>query len=251
MYHSSSLVSKTLNIILFEPHEIGSPLCRNDRRVIHILDVLRRQVGDETDVGLLNGSRGKAILKSVDSEEAVFEFVWGEPPAALLPIDLIAGLSRPQTSRKILQEATSLGVRRIFFVATERGEPSYATSKLWTTGEWQRLVRTGAEQAFSTRIPDVRFGIKLADALTTLAKNQSTQARVCLDNYEATLGLSDAIDSADSVILSVGSERGWTKVERNQFREHGFTLAHIGDRPLRTETAAIAAIGITIVKLQR
>ena len=100
----------------------------------------RRRVGDATDVGLLNGPRGKAILKLVDPQEVVFEFVWGQPLASLLPIDLIVGLSRPQTSRKILQEATSLGVRRILFLNTDRGEPSYATSKLWTTSQWQRLV---------------------------------------------------------------------------------------------------------------
>jgi 16S rRNA (uracil1498-N3)-methyltransferase len=235
-----------LNIILFDQHEIDSPLRRDDRRVIHILDVLRRQVGDATDVGLLNGPRGKAILRSFNRQEAFFEFVWGEPSASLLPIDLIAGLSRPQTSRKILQEATSLGVRRIFFVATDRGEPSYATSKLWTTDEWRRLIRTGVEQAFSTRLPDVQVGVKLVDAL---AATQSTEARICLDNYEATLGLWDAVGSAGSVAMAVGSERGWTEGERNQFREHGFTLAQIGDRPLRTETAAIAAIGITIARM--
>ena len=158
-----------MNIILVDQHEIDSPLPRDDLRVIHILDVLRRQVGDATDVGLLNGPRGKAILKSVDPQEVVFEFVWSQPPAPLLPIDLIVGLSRPQTSRKILQEATSLGVRRIFFVNTDRGEPSYATSKLWTTDQWQRLVRLGVEQAFSTWTPEVQVGIELTDAFNALA----------------------------------------------------------------------------------
>ena len=238
-----------MNIILFDQHEIDSPLRRDDLRVVHILDVLRRQVGDATDVGLLNGPRGKAILKSVDQREAFFEFVWGEAPAPLLPIDLIVGLSRPQTSRKILQEATSLGVRRIFFVATDRGEPSYAASKLWSTDQWKRLIRTGAEQAFSTRLPSVEVGIELADAFNALTEIQPTQARICLDNYEATLGLWDGVGSAGSVALAVGSERGWTEGERNQFRDHGFTLAQIGDRPLRTETAAIAAIGIIIAKM--
>ena len=243
-----------MNIILLDQHEIDSPLPRDDLRVIHILDVLRRQVGDATDVGLLNGPRGKAILKSVDPQEVVFEFVWSQPPAPLLPIDLIVGLSRPQTSRKILQEATSLGVRRIFFVNTDRGEPSYATSKLWTTDQWQRLVRLGVEQAFSTWTPEVQVGIELTDAFNALAAAQvergnalpSTQARICLDNYEATIGLLDAVGSASSVALAIGSERGWTEGERDQFRDHGFTLAQIGDRPLRTETATIAAIGIAI-----
>ena len=243
-----------MNIILFDEHEIDLPLSREDRRVIHILDVLRRKIGDSTDVGLVNGPRGKAILRSVDEHVAVFQFVWGEPSEELLPIDLIVGLSRPQTSRKILQEATSLGVRRIFFVFTERGEPSYATSKLWTTDEWNRLIRAGVEQAFSTRIPEVKFGVHLADALVAIQFPESpdgeiSSAHICLDNYEAQTSLWQSIGSADSITLAVGSERGWTENERNQFREHGFTLANIGDRPLRTETAAIAATSIAIARL--
>ena len=106
-----------MNIILFEKHELDSPFRRDDQRVIHVLEVLRRQVGDSTDVGLADGPRGKAILKTLSDEEVTFEFVWGEEPEVLLPIDLIVGLSRPQTCRKILQEATSLGVRRIFFLS--------------------------------------------------------------------------------------------------------------------------------------
>lgn len=235
-----------MNIILFDESEIDSPLSRDDHRVIHILDVLRRKIGDSTDVGLINGPRGKATLKSFDQEQAVFDFAWGEPPAPLLPIVLIAGLSRPQTCRKILQEATSMGVSRIIFVSTERGEASYATSKLWTTGEWQRLVRIGVEQGFSTRIPDVQVGVELFDVLGSI---QTMDARICLDNYEAEVGLLAAAGSAGSFVLAIGSERGWTKSERKMFRDHGFVLAKIGERPLRTETAAIAAIGIVVAKM--
>ena len=72
--------------------------------------------------GLIDGPRGKAVLRSGTEDQVVLEFSWNEEPEPLLPIDLIVGLSRPQTSRKILQEATSLGVRRIHFVATDRGE---------------------------------------------------------------------------------------------------------------------------------
>ena len=138
-----------MNIILFEESELDTPLKREDPRVVHLLEVLRRKPGDVTDVGLVNGPRGKAVLRSVDEKQVELDFSWGEEPEALLPIDLIVGLSRPQTSRKILQEATSLGVRRIHFVLTDRGERSYVTSKLWTTDEWRQCIRSGVEQAFT------------------------------------------------------------------------------------------------------
>ena len=92
------------------------------------------------------------------------------------------------------------------------------------------------------------MGVELVDAL---AATQSPQSRICLDDYEATLGLWEAIGSVGSIALAGGSERGWTKGERNQFREHGFTLAHLGDRPQRVETATIVSIGIAIARMPR
>ena len=237
-----------MNIILFEESELDAPFAINDPRIVHLLGVLNRQPGDATDVGLINGCRGKAVLCSVDDEKVVLEFSWNEEPEPLLRIDLIVGLSRPQTSRKILQEATSLGVRRIHFVATDRGERSYAMSKLWTTDEWRQCVRSGVEQAFSTRFPEVRFGLTLAESIEAI---EDVTARICMDNYEATLSLREAADENDAVVLAVGSERGWSGSERDQFRQNGFTLAHLGERPLRTETATIAAISVVASGLQK
>ena len=236
-----------MNIILFEESEIDAPLSINDPRMVHLLEVLRRQPGDKTDVGLVNGPRGKAVLQSIGKDHVTLEFSWNEEPEPLLPIDLIVGLSRPQTSRKILQEATSLGVRRIHFVATDRGERSYATSKLWTTDEWRQCIRSGVEQAFSTRFPEVKFSLTLSESIEAMG---DVRARICLDNYESPLSLREAAGSHDALVLAVGSERGWSAKERDQFRRSGFTLAHLGERPLRTETAAIAAISIVASGLQ-
>lgn len=230
-----------MNIILFRQDETEKPFARSDPRVRHILEVLRREIGDTTDCGLIDGPRGKAILNSMDKDSVSFEFVWGEEPEALLPIDLIVGLSRPQTSRKILQEATSMGVRSIRFVTTDRGEPSYGTSKLWSTDEWKRLVRAGVEQAFTTRFPEVLMGVSLSEAMNG---TPSDSLRICMDNYEAKCGLAAIANGAGAVTLAVGSERGWSAAERDLFRESGFALAHLGERPLRTETATIASIGI-------
>lgn len=235
-----------MNIILFDADEIGVLMPRSDARVRHILEVLRRQIGDATDVGLVNGPRGKAILASVNDRGVEFDFRWNEEPEPLLPITLIVGLCRPQTCRKILQEATSLGVGRILFATTQRGEPSYAQSKLWTTGQWKRCVRAGVEQAFSTWLPEVNFGMSLNAAIASTA---TTDRRICLDNYEATASLSKAANQAPSAVIAIGSERGWTGRERTIFTDHDFTFAHLGERPLRTETATIAAISIVSAAL--
>ena len=137
-------------------------------------------------------------------------------------------------------------MRRIHFVLTDRGERSYVTSKLWTTDEWRQCIRSGVEQAFTTRFPEVRFGLKLAESIDLM---EEVPQRICLDNYEATCRLREAAEGHTAVVLAIGSERGWSAKERDRFRDREFCLAHLGQRPLRTETAAIAAVSIVAAGL--
>ena len=87
---------------------------------------------------------GEARVERIEKDNLILEFELNETDPPLYPIELIVGLSRPQTNRRILREATSLGVRRLSFVQTDRSEPSYAESRLWSSGEWKRHVLDGA-----------------------------------------------------------------------------------------------------------
>lgn len=242
-----------MNIVLFEAGEVEAGYLPNeDERVAHVLKVLKRGVREAFDAGVIDGQKGKASVTEFGERTMSFSFeATGEEPA-LLPIDLIVGLSRPQTMRKILNEATTLGVRSIRFVATERGEPSYAESKLWSTGEWRRHVVAGVAQAFTTRVPEVSWGISLEAALGEVAGGDGI--RLCLDNYEGVKRLGEAVgiervegsraSSLLPVALAIGSERGWTGAERDLFRARGWTLVGMGERVLRTETAVVAAVSV-------
>lgn len=229
-----------MNLLLFDPPELAAPLSRGDARARHLLDVLRRQPGDTFDAGIVNGPRGKGTLVSVGADALVLSFAWGAEPPPLPPVTLLVGLPRPQTARDILRDATTLGVSTIHFVVTEKTEVSYAQSTLWTTGEWRRHALTGAVQAFDTRLPEVTWGRTLAAACAALP-GRST--RLALDNYEATQPLV-ADSKAMPAVLAFGPERGWGPADRTLLRAQGFTLAHLGARPLRVETAVVAALAI-------
>ena len=230
-----------MNIVLFEADEVYRPLDRQDTRAEHILNVLRREIGDTFDAGVINGPRGKARVERIDKDNLILEFELNETDPPLYPIELIVGLSRPQTNRRILREATSLGVRRLSFVQTDRSEPSYAESRLWSSGEWKRHVLDGAAQAFATRIPEVYFGKALKGSIAGL---ESGLERIALDNYESHIHLLDMGMEYSKIVLAVGSERGWSGDERNTLRTNGFNLAHLGPRPLRTEAAVVAGLSM-------
>lgn len=236
-----------MNIILFTPDEIARPLPRTDARAAHLLTILRRKPGDPFDCGLINGPRGKGTILRVDADSLTLSFWWGKEPPPPDPITLVVGLPRPQTARDILRDATTMGVAAMHFVLTERSERSYAQSTLWSAGEWQRQIISGAEQGFDTRVPAVKHGQSLA---ATLAALPDDSIRLALDNYEAAAPLGTCHVIRDkSVVLALGSERGWTVADRASLRAAGFTLVHLGARVLRTETAVIAAL--TLVKAAR
>lgn len=230
-----------MNIVLFEADEVYLPLARQDARTKHILSVLRREIGDTFDVGVINGRRGKARVERIEKDNLILEFELNETDPPLYPIELIVGLSRPQTNRRILREATSLGVRRLSFVQTDRSEPSYVESRLWSSGEWKRHVLDGAAQAFATRIPEVFFGKALKDSIVEI---EGDLERIALDNYESDAHLLDTRNEHPNIVLAVGSERGWSGDERNTLRATGFKLAHLGPRPLRTEAAVVAGLSM-------
>lgn len=236
-----------MNLLLLEANEVGMPLCREDPRARHIVDILKMREGDRLDAGLVDGPRGKALVQAISKDSLQLAFEPLEEPQPLYPLRLIIGLPRPQTARKILLEATTLGVSSMDFVRTERGEAGYAQSTLWSSGEWRKLLVDGAQQAFCTRLPQVHSGHSLAEALAALP-HPGQCARVALDNYEAAIPLASLRVAAPALALAIGSERGWTSRERALLREAGFVLASIGHRVLRTETAVVAATALALAK---
>ena len=237
-----------MNLIIFDHAETAQPLPRADPRARHLLEVLRRGVGDTFDAGLVNGPHGKGTLVAVGTDALTLTFAWNpEPPPPPDPITLIVGLPRPQTARDILRDAPTLGVAEIHFVATEKSERNYAASTLWSSDEWRRHVLTGAAQAFDTRIPKVTWHQTLAGVLAGLPEHG---ARFALDNYEGGVALGKCHLLRDTVVrLAIGPERGWGAEDRDLLRSRGFTLAHLGLRPLRTESAVVA--GLAVVKTVR
>jgi len=245
--HDVSGHAPSLNLILFTADEAARPLPLADPRARHLLKTLRRRPGDTFDAGLVNGPRGRGRIESADGATLRVSFEWGEAPAPRPPLVLLVGLPRPQTARDILRDATTLGVAEMHFVLTEKGDPAYARSSLWTGEEWRRLLIAGAQQAFDTRLPAVTHGRTLADVLAALP---SGSTRLALDNYEAAAPLAECHVIRDtSAVLVIGPERGWSSADRTLLRGAGFTLVHLGPRVLRTETAVIAAVTLLKARL--
>ena len=244
------LALNVMNIILFTQQELADGVELDDHRAAHVRNVLSISDGHTFDAGVINGMRGKAKFGPAKDGKLEIDFETTEPSSELYPINVVVGLSRPQTCRFVLRSLACLGVNSIEFVKTESGEKSYASSQLWTSGEYLNIVTTAVSQSFETRLPEIRLGRTLNEAIGDNTNADSPQTNICLDNYEATTSLATTIDSAASspIRLLIGSERGWTDSERSHIRDRGFVLASMGSRVLRVETAVVAAVSTLLAK---
>ena len=239
-----------MNLLLVRSHAERQGLPEGDPRTEHVRTVLRLKVGDTLFVGEPNGRRGLATLTADNAEGVRYEIDWETAPIKPQPLTLILGLPRPQTARKVLHDAASMGLRAIHVFQAEKGEPSYAESKLWHSDEWQRRLEEGAAQAFSTTIPALHHADSLKGCIEILDTGDAP--RYALDIYESPRALADVVRAGrreKAAVLAVGSERGWSAAERDILRANGFKLVHMGERVLRTETAVVAGATLLLAHL--
>ena len=245
-----------MNIVLFEEGELASPLPLCDHRVKHIQKILKKGVGDSFDAGIVNGAAGTAEICSVSPQGMEFCFEASGDGKPLHPVTMIIGFPRPIQLKRLLRDIASLGVSQVHLCGTELGEKSYLKATLSQPEELHAMLKDGSIQAKSTHVPQVFVHQNVASCLDFVAGNDSI--RVALDNIEPTASLQGFLSSKFSadeaktagVVAAIGSERGWTANERNLFRERGFTLCGMGERVLRTETAATTAVAIILSNME-
>ena len=235
-----------MNLILFEKAFQSLTLPLEDARSTHIRQVLRKKTGERFDVGVINGPRGSAYIDAMGESGMAMSFQWEQSPRENLPINLIIGLPRPQTARRILRECSSFGVQEIAFFCARKSERSYAASRLWTTGEWRRHIIAGAQQAFVTQLPVVKRYADLNESLDHLLVDCD---RLALDVYEAGHRLSRVQLQSCSAVLAVGPEGGWSPAKRAILRDRRFLLVTLNERVLRTETACLVGLSMLATRM--
>ena len=254
-----------VNIVLFEERELTSPLPLCDHRVKHIQKILRKGVGDTFDAGLVNGAAGRAEILSVSPQGMEFRFEASGDGKPLHPVSLIIGFPRPIQLKRLLRDIASLGVSQVHLCGTELGEKSYLKATLSQPEELTAMLKDGSIQAKSTHVPQVFVHQDVAaclDFVESAGKMPDLEGNpriyVALDNVQPTASLQGFLSSSFSakemktsgVVAAIGSERGWTDNERQLFRKKGFTLCSMGERVLRTETAATTAVAIILSNME-
>ena len=232
-----------MNIILFREGETFLPI--RDERASHILKVLHLGKGDSFRGGYVNSMEGIMTVEDISDDGISLSFAPEKDSSALYPLTLICAQVRPICMRRILREAVSLGVSSMVLPVSDLGEKSYLDSSLYKTGEYRDILIDGAMQAGRTGVPDVMLAGCAEDAIGSV----SADLCVLLDNAIGAVPLSGMDLSGRSVAIAVGPERGWSSRERKLFLDAGYVPAIMGSRILRTETAAVAGVALSLSRM--
>ena len=263
-----------MNIVLFDSEEINRPLPVKDERASHIIKVLHKKSGESFDAGIINGSAGTAEILSIDNGFINYKFTPLSDGKPLYPLTLIVGFPRPIQLKRLFRDAAGLGVERIWLCGTELGEKSYMDSNIVERGAAFKALLDGTAQAKSTHVPELRLFASVGEMLSVLkteiaadrnaasvdGESAAENIFVMLDNVkpEGSLfnfmngKLSSKENKSDNVHVyaAIGSERGWTDNERNLFKNNGFSACLMGNRVLRTETAATVAVSLILQAME-
>ena len=233
------------------PERIGGEEVVLTEQAHQIRDVLRLKVGEriivldnegrEYEVELTAAGRGEVRGKVVDRRQAR-----GEPEVR---ITLYQSLLAREKFELVLQKCTEVGVAGFVPVFTERSVVWDSGIKASRLGRWQRIIQEAAEQSRRGGLPELAEPVKFKDALRGLegfdmsliaapgAGNKSLRA--CLGGGKG----------AGSIALFIGPEGGFTEDEVGQACGNGAVAFSLGQRILRTETAAVVASSVILYEM--
>ena len=231
--------------------------CRQgDRYVItgadhnHIKNVLRMKVGDTILISA-NGKSNLCEIEIIDNDEIVAPIIEEDYQNTELPlqIHLFQGLPKSDKMELIIQKAVELGVYSITPIEMKRCIVKLDDKKKKSKQtRWQAISESAAKQSKRNTIPEINETVSYKAALN--AAKELDLLLVPYENEDGILSTKEALaelKEAKSVGIIIGPEGGFDDAEIEAAKNSDGRIISLGKRILRTETAAITAVGMCML----
>jgi RsmE family RNA methyltransferase len=235
-----------MNLVLIDRQEIKErTVALTGRRAAHIRKTLRSKTGDTIRVGIVNELIGSGLILKMEPGLVIMEVETDTPTPPKTPTGLIIALPRPIMLKRVLAQAASLGIERIFLINANRVEKSFFKASLLSAENLREYLLLGLEQAIDTKLPEIsihqRFRPFIEDHLPDL--NRECQVKL-VAHPGGKSNLTPALfpEANNSALIAIGPEGGWVDFEIDLFRRQGFSCFSLGPRILRVDTAVPAIL---------
>jgi 16S rRNA (uracil1498-N3)-methyltransferase len=219
----------------------GSLVKLSDNAAIHAGRALRMKVGDQ--VVLFNGDGNNYLCElnfmSKNEVSVKVKSMSANNCESPLNITLIQAISSGDRMDFTIQKAVELGVTAIQPISSQRSVVRLSGDRAEKRREhWQNVVISACEQSGRSFVPLVAAATSLPQ---WLSQNEKADLRILL-LPGATQSLHDMVKPEGNIHLLIGAEGGLTEEEINLATHYQFASIRLGNRILRTETAALSAI---------
>jgi 16S rRNA (uracil1498-N3)-methyltransferase len=208
----------------------------------HLSRVLRAWVGQEFEIATGVSIRTGRVI-SIDHERVEFELGDEVTSPAAPKVTLVLSIFKFDRMDWAIEKCTELGATRIVPIIASRTESHLAAAAPKRVERWQRIALQASEQSHRDSPPQIDQPVKLTEAV---ALEGTTRIVLAESEKQVTLKQSLHDHPAGDLVLAFGPEGGWTQPELELFRHAGWISASLGNTILRVETAAIAALAVTL-----
>ncbi len=149
----------------------------------------------------------------------------------------------------VIQKSVELGVKTIVPVLTKRSVVEYKNRKdrEKKRERWQKIAYEAAKQCKRLEVPQVHEPISFEESIGSMRQNEALCSIVAYEE-EKNYSLKEALTAGRAkqlrYALWIGPEGGFEDEEITKLKEKGVRSVSLGQRILRTETAAIALIAV-------
>ena len=210
----------------------------------HAAGVLRRGGGEEIVVVDGEGGWHRVQLDKARKESTSGQVIDTRQDVGETPGELTVGLALLKNKNRFetfLEKATELGADRVVPLQTRRTE-----KKGLRRDRAERLLVAALKQCGRSRLPELTDVLPLRDAVRSCGGSQPI---LCHEDAPTGQSLTQVLKESDapSISLWLGPEGGFSDDEVTWAEEENLTLARLGPRRLRAETAAIVATGTAML----
>ena len=231
-----------MNLIVLKKNDFidNENVILKERRFTHLKRVNKVKKNQELSCGLLNGKIGTGKITTISDNFLGMRVSLESDPPVPLPLTLVLSLPRPKMLKRIIENITSLGVKKIYLINSWRVEKSYWQSPLLNEDQLEQYMILGLEQSCDTILPAIyqkRFFTQFVkDELPLISKDS-----ICITAHPKAFKKCPS-SVKNRTTLVIGPEGGFIKKEVETLENIGFSTCNIGQRILKVETAVTSLI---------
>ncbi|HPE40825.1 MAG TPA: RsmE family RNA methyltransferase [Bacteroidales bacterium] len=210
----------------------------NSEESKHLIKVLRKKIGDR--ITFTDGKGNVAITELIDynKERCLVQVIERRTNVNKRDFEfhlVVAPTKNPDRMEWMVEKAVEIGVEKITFIICERSERKHLD-----INRMERIAIAALKQSSGTYLPEILL-TPFKDFIQSL---EHTSSNICklmawCEHIHKTPSIHEFVLNQNKIILMIGPEGDFSPNEVQFAQKQGFQEVTLGEKILRTETAAI------------